>query len=940
MLATFEGADDDMLRVLRAKEETIHSLQNELQAERRQRRLLQQEASAERASHREHLVQIEDGFEQRLQVGQASLEEELKAKDDELSRMRLHLERARQREAVLMSNSAALAEDIDRLLPRAEGEASLSAQMQTICAERDEAKHALQLSEEVRLGLMNEAADLSSKLERVRKELSELHLVERAGRESSQASYNRINAQCEANARHAQDSRDQVLVLEERCRRLEERERTRVLETERALKEADERRREVQARFDRAEEEANAHRDELHAKTLAEAKLREAIAGLQTQIEDHKTEEQRLRQELFRQQAASDERSITIDAGNKREMHFRAHVTTLEERLQATTAEREAYQTELLSERAQCQNLKLQVEGLQATITSLREEIANVRASEDEKRLELKRRLEKQVGDRDDDLVLMENQLGERKKDIMEKRGELEKMQIELENVRARAAVAATGHAAATKSHEEAAALLQRDLVESRDRNEKTEAVLVVVRRDLETCRAELARNAHSLAEAQATAEANAERADLLQEKILSWRPAVSAEEGVQTMPCILPPAGPWFAEGQVWGTELTALQQQVESLQAMVSVGPLIDPIQMPIEIPSIPIPSFPTIGVRDPLAGSRAPAARRRVADYMNKLYQRETLSRVWQSWHIWARLQSQVDLLCTDEYRIARECEARQQSLGDTFTPEAVELTAGALKRLLLEFRQRLAAAIEDMIESDARDSRTIVAESMEAGRRCFGRIFHAAMFLYQKARAFLPSELRETLKDPLSKVVPYPFYVLPYKAQHAMRRGLAAIAPSGRSPARSKTQLVPPGQDPDLRAEWLRRRIADLEEQLPLEANSPVAVPHFLAHLLKCRGLAANRVLSAEEHQKEATLRDRLDVLLADAVTVYMSAWRTSRDPGRPGDARERDRRHNFVGNSPPSRDTPVFASGLYSNAYFSNTPVLRLGAVANRSVSMG
>jgi chromosome segregation ATPase len=425
------------------------------------------------------------------------------------------------------------------------------------------------MSEEVRMGVVAEASELTSKLEHARKELSELHLIERAGRENSQIQYERLNAQCEANARQAQDSRDQALVLEERCQRLEERERSRSLETERALKEADERRREVQARFDRAEEEVKALRAEMHAKDLGETKLREAMAGLQAQIEDHKTEEQRLRQELFRQQAASDEKSITIDAGSKREMHLRAELATLEERLQTTTAEREARQTELLSERAQCQTLKLQLEGLQATAAALREEIAKVRASEDEKRLELKARLEQQVAQRDAELVLMQNQLGERRQEICEKRGELDHIQIELGNVKAEAAVAVASHAAATRSREEAAALLQRDLVESKDRNEKTEAVLAVVRRDLDACRADLARNVNALAEAQATAEANAARAETLQAKILSWRPPVCAEEGVQTTPCLLPPAGMWFPDGQVWGTEMTALQRQVESLQA-----------------------------------------------------------------------------------------------------------------------------------------------------------------------------------------------------------------------------------------------------------------------------------------------------------------------------------------------------------------------------------
>lgn len=50
----------------------------------------------------------------------------------------------------------------------------------------------------------------------------------------------------------------------------------------------------------------------------------------------------------------------------------------------------------------------------------------------------------------------------------------------------------------------------------------------------------------------------------------------------------------------------------------------------------------------------------------------------------------------------------------------------------------------------------------------GRGAFGRLLHASLFLYQKLRTLVPTELEVTMKDPLSKLVPVPFYVLPYKA----------------------------------------------------------------------------------------------------------------------------------------------------------------------------
>jgi len=245
--------------------------------------------------------------------------------------------------------------------------------------------------------------------------------------------------------------------------------------------------------------------------------------------------------------------------------------------------------------------------------------------------------------------------------------------------------------------------------------------------------------------------------------------------------------------------------------------------------------------------------------------------------------------------DDKQVAREREARE-----SFSPHASEFVdAAAIKRLLLEFRQRLAAAAADMLPSASAESRALLVENFDRGRRGFGRIFHAALFFYQKVRAFLPSELQESLHDPLSKIVPFPFYVLPYKAKHAMHRSLTSLVrgvPKQRSPSSSpartasantrssspapaRAPAIPAKEDAGTREEWFRKRISELEERLPLASTSKVEVPHFIAHLLHCRALANSGVEDADI-EDEAHLRDRFDVLLADAFTVYMSAWRTA------------------------------------------------------------
>ena len=77
---------------------------------------------------------------------------------------------------------------------------------------------------------------------------------------------------------------------------------------------------------------------------------------------------------------------------------------------------------------------------------------------------------------------------------------------------------------------------------------------------------------------------------------------------------------------------------------------------------------------------------------------------LSGAWQLWsshlHV-ATARAQFELAVADERQIAKECNAREQGKSDSLASEVLEPTTGALKRLLLEFRQRLVAALADML-----------------------------------------------------------------------------------------------------------------------------------------------------------------------------------------------------------------------------------------------
>jgi len=332
---------------------------------------------------------------------------------------------------------------------------------------------------------------------------------------------------------------------------------------------------------------------------------------------------------------------------------------------------------------------------------------------------------------------------------------------------------------------------------------------------------------------------------------------------------------------------------------------------------------------------------SAKQAVCVYMERhllrLHRHLRLMQVWECWLSHKRaaeLRAEFDMAVADDHRIARQCEAREQVSPQLPAMELDELTMATLKRLLLEFRLRLVAAVSDMSPSSSAESYALLVENLDRGRRCFGRIFHAALFLYQKLRALVPSELQESLHDPLSKLVPFPFYVLPYKAQHAFRSGLVASshgiplkARSASPSQRGKLRKVaaPSHSGTETREEWFRKRISELEEHLPLASSSKVEVPHFLSRLLQCRALAMQGSVGEEEDDLEAPMRDRFDVLLADALTIYMSAWRTAGSTG--GATQETLKPH---GTSSPYLSATMHAS---------STPgfKLRLGAKGRSSM---
>uniref|UniRef100_A0A7S4RST6 Uncharacterized protein n=1 Tax=Alexandrium monilatum TaxID=311494 RepID=A0A7S4RST6_9DINO len=433
-------------------------------------------------------------------------------------------------------------------------------------------------------------------------------------------------------------------------------------------------------------------------------------------------------------------------------------------------------------------------------------------------------------------------------------------------------------------------------------------------------------------------------------------RAQMVADKEVLTSPRLLPAPAPPLPEGARWGSEIAALHRSVESLQAMMGVSTA--PVPIPpepaaasylqdlridstssvagVSRPGTPVEALaglPGAGLSPPppppppmpdVDGARE-AVRRYAERHVEHVQRRSLLADAWQLWGALVRtadIRARLELAVADELRLATECRAREHGLRDSLTVRFTQPTAAALKRLVLEFRHRVAAGVAELLPAEPlepTEARAMLAGALERGRSGFGRALHAALFLYQKLRALVPSELQEPLEDPLSRLVPVPFYVLPYKAKHALQRGVTRVVRGGRRGSAgagggvpAPPSAAPPGANPNARSHaqrafqvWLAARVEDLEERLPLNASSPVEIPNFMTLLLKIRAEAISRgganasaamrssaaATAADEgaplraprgggeHQgAEAEFHDRLDTLLTDALTVYMSAWR--------------------------------------------------------------
>lgn len=930
----------ELLRALREKDDSAQGLRRCLEAERQQRRAEALKALAARNELKEKAQQVEAELQSRIQTMEAEHEQFREEHTSQLVRVTEQLEDSRAHEADLVEKNEALAGELRSLLNHAELEVAdtlaLRARVDALTAEAADLQHLLQISDEAREGLVCELREQSLMLEKAREELRELHQIERSGRETGQAQYDRLNAQCESLTRQLQDRGRAADVLEERCKRLEEAIQAKGMESERQLNDADVRRKEAEVKTVKALEDANTLREELRMHSATDTKLKESIAALEALAQEHKTEEHRLRQELFRVQALADERELQIQSGKKRESQLAEQAATVEGRLDGSLSESTSRQEALYAARAQIQTLELELQGARESSTAVRTQAARSKEADSESHQEALKRKDDRTAQRDSDIRVLETSLAQAREEVRKMQDELvqrdQELQKKLGEFQQR-----TGEEALQKTQDlrqkEDEVRLQRegidrlraehDVVTHRLSSEHTAAVHKL-RAEHEAAvlglRATLEANETGLQELRAQKQTLQE--SLSEARISEERARIEAAKAGGEVRAAEQAAAAAAAAAEA--ASASAEEARKASAHALADKG-VATPGAATASLCGDTLWPASLWGPRR-VAEDSARAAIRMYAESRILALQRRLL--LQDGLHLWmavtrsGSLRAQVEVAVADELWAATECRAREKGLAGVLTARFPDATFSTLKRLILEFRRRLSAFFMELLPADPVEAQMAMAGLLDSTRRSLGRVLHATLFLYQKLRTLVPTELHEAMEDPAGKLVPLPFYVMPYKSQSVLRQGADAVVRSAYgAPRGARTPKVPiecPANlkgsgDPRLTT-WMAEHAAELEELLPLHSSSPTEVPHFLERLVRVR-VQAVRAASGKAHRPsmppgDAQLHDRLDVLLLDALTVYMSAWRLAGDKPAQDFKRGRGRRSSSTGAlaaPPPERE---------------------------------
>lgn len=796
---------------------------------------------------------------------------------------------------------------------------------------KEEAKGQLIRSDKVCSELLEKIKERNAAVELMKLESKELQAAERSRIESHQqkvqelnAEITKLNMECQQLRQQESESCKAKEVMEERLKGKDHQLQSQEVELQRGVRAVEDAKVEGERRWAKSQDEVKSLQEKLDEKVRLEHQLKEKVCILESQVQQH------LAEDVLRLQTLADERELTVEKVQKREDNSSEKASEMQKRLQET-------QSALLTERGKLQETEVELYRARKEADEVKrtEEAARreaIRRSDEKLAQELSHtqqllanrvsRAEEQVAERDAEILRLDRELTQCRGYLAQREREASQLAMELKGASSREGALeheleqVSKRVKATEASWHQARRQLQGMSPDRGsrayrgpRGEDWGALTEPPNRlrlgrqapidsDPSRVAPRLPRFDKRTEPRSSSAEPMAEPlteplAMRIHRTLLPQEPESSASELERTWHPEAPgaPVGEEmeeplrrgdFAEPQEdLDLRLRALRAEVEPLAPEVQEKVKTREEELPLELEA---------------------QMELWLMHRLKRLEQRQLLLEVWHSWSATAKvsaLRARLELVLLDELRLAKVREEAkfdvnsylsEQLRSSSHWPEGsgpaqsdppmegFENKLASLKSFIFEFRQRVAESVSELPgaaqAAHGLEGSQALVKTLELGRGAFGRLLHAALFLYQKLRTLVPTELEVTMRDPLSRLVPVPFYVLPYKVPPKVRLAVQEVGAQrsvgglARSLARGG-----PGQG--------RGQLEELQDLMPLCASDRTAIPGFLAQLLRIRGAGPPSEPMEGEPRRGAGYRDGLDQLVVDALTVYMSGWRLSR-----------------------------------------------------------
>lgn len=930
MLQTDRGSQDDQLewlQKLRAREmdalvkENVN-LRGELQRLR---------AQMPQIKILEEKVERHEGLEQQLQLRVEELQAQLDQCEKSQEQAQQQVQGLQEQLMSAKEKEVELEHARERARKAEEDRNAFNLKILDLTGAKEEAKGQLIRSDKVCSELLEKIKERNAAVELMKLESKELQAAERSRIESHQqkvqelnAEITKLNMECQQLRQQESESCKAKEVMEERLKGKDHQLQSQEVELQRGVRAVEDAKVEGERRWAKSQDEVKSLQEKLDEKVRLEHQLKEKVCILESQVQQH------LAEDVLRLQTLADERELTVEKVQKREDNSSEKASEMQKRLQET-------QSALLTERGKLQETEVELYRARKEADEVKrtEEAARreaIRRSDEKLAQELSHtqqllanrvsRAEEQVAERDAEILRLDRELTQCRGYLAQREREASQLAMELKGASSREGALeheleqVSKRVKATEASWHQARRQLQGMSPDRGsrayrgpRGEDWGALTEPPNRlrlgrqapidsDPSRVAPRLPRFDKRTEPRSSSAEPMAEPlteplAMRIHRTLLPQEPESSASELERTWHPEAPgaPVGEEmeeplrrgdFAEPQEdLDLRLRALRAEVEPLAPEVQEKVKTREEELPLELEA---------------------QMELWLMHRLKRLEQRQLLLEVWHSWSATAKvsaLRARLELVLLDELRLAKVREEAkfdvnsylsEQLRSSSHWPEGsgpaqsdppmegFENKLASLKSFIFEFRQRVAESVSELPgaaqAAHGLEGSQALVKTLELGRGAFGRLLHAALFLYQKLRTLVPTELEVTMRDPLSRLVPVPFYVLPYKVPPKVRLAVQEVGAQrsvgglARSLARGG-----PGQG--------RGQLEELQDLMPLCASDRTAIPGFLAQLLRIRGAGPPSEPMEGEPRRGAGYRDGLDQLVVDALTVYMSGWRLSR-----------------------------------------------------------